>query len=76
MPPIVFAVLGAIQAAMAAAPQVRAIAVKGREFIATLTGAGIITQAQQDQVYDRINAISEAHFHGKLPPGWEVEPNP
>lgn len=76
MPPIVFAILGGIQAAISMAPKVKDIIVKGKAFIQSLTGAGIITQAQQDLVFARIDQIAAAHADGKLPDGWAVEPDP
>lgn len=76
MPPIVFAILGAIQAAISLAPQVKDIAKKGKDFIGSLTGGGVITQAQQDILFARIDAISAAHADGKVPDSWAVEPDP
>lgn len=75
MPPIVFAILGGIQAAIAAAPKVVAIAKAGKAFIASLTGT-LITKEQQDSIHARIDEIAKAHANGKLPDGWAVEPDP
>lgn len=76
MPPIVFTVLAAIQAAIQAAPQVKAVVVKGKEFIGALFSANIITKEQQDQLFARVDEISAAFKDGKQPPHWDVEPDP
>lgn len=76
MPPVVFIALNAIQAAITAFPQVKAIVLKGKEFITSLFTAGAITKAQQDALHQHIDDISEAIQRGEIPEGWDVEADP
>lgn len=76
MPPLVFTMLAAIQAAIQAAPQVKELVIKGKDFIASLFTAKLITKEQQNQLFKRVDEISEAFKNGKQPPHWDVEPDP
>jgi hypothetical protein len=76
MPPFIFMILGGLQTAIQEFPQIIALVTKAKEFIAGLTGAKLITKAQQDALHARIDAISEAAQRGEIPPAWQVEPDP
>jgi hypothetical protein len=76
MPPVAIIVIQAIQAAIAAAPRVIEVVQKGKEFIASLTSAGVITAEQQNALDARVDTIAAAFANGQTPPAWSVEPDP
>lgn len=76
MPPVIFMVLGGIQAAIQEFPQIMSIVEKGKDFFSGLVGDGVITKEQQDALHQRIDDLSDAAQAGKIPPAWEVEPDP
>lgn len=75
MPPVVFMILGGIQAAIQAFPQVKAIVEKGKDLISSLTGQ-VITVEQQNALHSRIDEISDAAQRGEIPRGWTVDADP
>lgn len=76
MPPLVFTILAGIQAAIQAAPQIKELVTKGKDFISALFTAKLITKEQQNQLFQRVDEISEAFKNGEQPPHWDVEPDP
>ena len=69
-------IIQAVQAAIAAAPQVADVAVKAKDFIASLFGAGLITKEQQDRIHAHVDAICAAALAGQELPEWTVEADP
>lgn len=69
-------IMQGIEAAISAAPQVEALVVKAKDFIASLFGAGLITKATQDSLHARIDAVCAAALAGQVPPAWTVEADP
>jgi len=69
-------IIQGIQAGIAAAPQIEAVAIKGKEFITSLFEGGVITKAQQDATHAHIDAVAAAVKSGGLPPEWSVEADP
>lgn len=65
-----------IQVGIAAAPQIKNVVVKGKDFITSLFEGGVITKAQQDAVHSHVDAVAAAVKGGNLPPEWSVEPDP
>ncbi len=76
MPPIVFVLLNAFTAAIQAAPQIKELAVKAKDYFSALVKGGIITQAQANQIDLRVDIITEAALRGEFPIGWDVESDP
>jgi hypothetical protein len=66
----------AIQAVIAAAPQIAELAVKTKDYIAALFGAGIITKEQQDKLHAHVDAVCAAAIAGTELPHWTVEADP
>jgi hypothetical protein len=70
-------IIAAIRAAIEAAPTVVDIVKKGKDFIASLFQAGLITKDTQDRVHAHVDAIQAAALSGgALPPQWTVEADP
>lgn len=69
-------VLQGIQAAIEAAPQIEAIAIKGKEMINTLFTNNLITAEVQAAARAHVDAIQEAALRGEVPPHWTVEADP
>lgn len=76
MPPIVFILLNAFTAAIQAAPQIAGLVTKTKEYFGALVAGGILTKEQADKLDARVDEIQEAALEGKLPPSWDVEPDP
>lgn len=68
--------MSAIQLAVAAAPKVEALYVKGKEFISALFGAGLLTIEQQDALHKHVDALQALALAGIVPDAWKVEPDP
>jgi hypothetical protein len=69
-------IIEAIEAAIKAAPQVEAIAVKGKEWVTTLFQGGLISKATQDAIHSHVDEVRDAFLAGVTPPEWTVEPDP
>lgn len=76
MPAVALLVLNGLTAALTAAPQVMELVQKAKDFFTSMAGNGLITDAQQDALHARVDAIVEAAQNGQLPPAWSVEPDP
>lgn len=69
-------VVQGIQAAIAAAPQIEAVATSAKNFITTLFENGVITAAQQNAVHAHVDAVAAAVANGQTPPEFVVAPDP
>lgn len=76
MPPVVFVILNAIQAAIAAAPRVKEIVESGKQMISSLFTAKLITIEQQAALHSWVDGISDDFQNGRVPRAWLVEPDP
>lgn len=65
-----------LQTAIAAAPEVLAVAENCVEIVKALFGAKKITVAEQDALKAHIDAVQAAALAGNEPPHWLVEPDP
>jgi hypothetical protein len=65
-----------LQAAIAATPQVIAVAQKAADLIKELATAEAITVEQQDALQAHMNAVMDAALAGENPPHWKMEPDP
>ncbi len=75
-PAAVALLIQGIQAAIAAAPQIADVALKAKQFIASLFGAGVISQGTQDKIHAHVDAICAAAIAGQELPEWTVEADP
>ena len=69
-------IIQGIEAAIAAAPKVIAVAEKGKELITSLFQAGAISIEQQHATHSHVDAIMNAALAGETPPAWTVEADP
>jgi hypothetical protein len=69
-------IISGIQAAIAAAPQVKELAISAKNFIAGMFTAGLITKEVQDQAHAHVDAVCAAALAGQVPPAWTVEADP
>ena len=76
MPPIVITIIGAIEMLIRLAPGISDVVKKARALIASFFGAGLITQKEQELLFNRVDAIAEETLAGRLPDWWNVEPDP
>lgn len=76
MPAVALLVLNGLAAALQAAPAIGELADKAKDFFTSMAGNGLITDQQQDALHSRVDSIVAAALEGKLPPEWEVEPDP
>lgn len=76
MTPLVGLILSAITAAISAAPQATQLVEDGKAFFGTLFDNGVISKELQDKLNEHIEAHADAVSNGRVPPGWEVEPDP
>ena len=65
-----------IQVAIQAAPEVEAVALKGKELITELFTAKKISIEQQAAVHAHVDAVAAAVASGQTPPEFTVEPDP
>lgn len=65
-----------ISAAIKAAPMAVALAVKAKDFVASLVHHGIISVEQQDKINAHFDELSAAVESGTPPPEFTVEANP
>lgn len=65
-----------IQAGLAVAPQIGEAAIKAKNFISALFGAGLITAEQQGAIHAHVDKIVVALKAGEVPPHWQVEADP
>jgi hypothetical protein len=64
------------QAAIAAAPQVKALVVKAKDYITSLFEGGLISKETQDALHAHVDQVSANAMAGTLPPEWSVESDP
>lgn len=76
IPASILAILQGFELAMAAAPKVVELVKQAKKFFADLFSAGLITKAQQDAVFLRIEAHWAMVQAGIVPQHWQVEPDP
>lgn len=69
-------IMQGIEAAIAAAPKVIAVAEAGKNLITSLAGAGVITDAKQDALHQRVDLVMDAYNRGEVPASLVVEPDP
>jgi predicted RNA-binding protein associated with RNAse of E/G family len=75
-PATIALIIQGFQAAIAAAPQVEALAVKAKDYVTSLFESGLISKETQDAIHAHVDAISAAAKAGSLPPEWSVEADP
>lgn len=75
-PATLLLIVQGIQAAISAAPSVVDIAIRAKDFIASLFRAGLITKERQDAVHAHVDAYQAALLSGQEPPHWQVEADP
>lgn len=75
-PAEILLVVQAIQAIIAAAPQIAEVAIKTKDYVAALFGAGVITKEQQDKIHAHVDAVCAAALAGQELPHWQVEADP
>jgi len=73
--PIALIIQG-VTAVLAGAPQFMLAAQQAYTFIASMFKAGLITKAEQDACFDKVDAIIKARLRGEKPAHWTVEPDP
>jgi len=69
-------ILQAIQAAIAAAPEVVALGEEAKKFITGLFSAGVITKQTQDACHLQVDAWMAQAAAGIIPDSWKVQPDP
>lgn len=75
-PATIALIVGFIQAAIKAAPQVAQLAVEAKNFVTSLFKAGLIGKVQQDALHAHVDDYCAALLAGKVPPEFTVEPDP
>ncbi|HVX56977.1 MAG TPA: hypothetical protein VHA37_04545 [Candidatus Saccharimonadales bacterium] len=75
-PATILLLVQGIQAAIAAEPQVAALAVEAKNFIAGLFYKGLISKATQDAIHAHVDAICAAAQAGQEGPEFTIEPDP
>lgn len=68
-------IIQGVQAIIAAAPGIIAVAEKAKEFFANLFAAGLIDADTQNRINSNVDAWCEAALNGTLGPAWDVEPD-
>lgn len=68
--------MAGIEAAIAAAPKVIAVAEAGKNLITELFKAGAITVDTQNQLHGRVDVVMNAYLAGEIPPELTLEPDP
>jgi hypothetical protein len=76
MPAVIPLIISAIQAAIAAAPQVAKVVAGAKAWISSLFAGGIITAEQQDALHAHVDSIAALNATGIRPAAWTVEPDP
>jgi hypothetical protein len=80
MPPLnpatIALIIQGIQAAITAAPQVEALVVSAKDFIASLFKAGLISYDTQNTIHAHIDQVVAMALQGLEPLDWEVQPDP
>lgn len=69
-------IIQGIMAAIAAAPQIEALVISGKEFIKQMFSAGLIDKATQDAAMVYVDAVCAAAIAGIIPPAFQVQPDP
>lgn len=72
----VLLIVQAIQAAIAAAPQVVSLVESSKAYIDALFSAGLISEEVQNKIRSHVDAISAAALAGTELPEWTVEADP
>lgn len=68
--------MGGIELAIKAAPHVKEVITKAKDFISALAKHGVITTHQQNACDARVDLVCDAALSGKEPEAWLVEPDP
>jgi hypothetical protein len=76
MPPALIGIVAGIEMAIKLAPGVISVVTKAKDFIASLFGAGVITAAQQNALFARVDELARQAEAGEDPSWWTVEPDP
>ena len=76
MPQLVLAIANAFSLAVKLAPEVSTAYQEIRKVWDLLFSGGLITLAQQQELYDWANAHEAAVLGGQVPPELKVEPDP
>ncbi len=69
-------ILKGLLMAISAAPQIIELVAKAKEFFSVLFASGLITRAQQDALFLRIDAHTALVNSGIVEPEFVVEPDP
>ena len=72
----IFALLGLINGAIAAAPKAVELIKNAKDFITGLFKAGLISKEQQDAAHAYADAQGELVRLGIVPDSWQVRPDP
>lgn len=75
-PATIALIIQAIQAAIAAAPQVVSLVESSKAYISSLFSAGLIPADLQNRIHSHVDAISTAALAGTELPEWTVEADP
>jgi len=70
------AIMGLINSALAASPDVVRLAAKFKDFIDAMFSAGVISKDDQDKLHAAVDERCAARLRGELLPHWQVEPDP
>lgn len=76
MPALALLILQGLQAAIAAAPQIKSIIENGKALFQSLFDAGLITAEQQNKLEAHVDEVCRAALAGEVPPAWQVEADP
>lgn len=76
MTPTIGLIISGILAALSDAPKAIELVVAAKDYIKSLVAAGVIPVDLQDRIDAHVDAHAEAVSEGRVPPGWEVEPDP
>jgi len=74
-PAVINAAIQGIIALISAAPKIEGLVRSGKEFIQQMFSAGLITQAQQEAIWNYADAKTKLIESGIIPPAWQVEPD-
>lgn len=69
-------IIQAVEAAIAAAPQVEKAAASAKTWITGLFESGAIDVVTQNKIHSHIDAVQAAVLAGTVPPAWTVEADP
>lgn len=75
-PESILLIIQAIQAAIAAAPQIEQVAIDAKNWVASLFSNSLISKETQDLIHAHVDAYQEALLNGTTPPEFTVEADP